>query len=91
MAFEAGRNAEMTDSYEIAVDFMDMTNDGRLWVRADDARPGTKLSAGRHLIVGDDDADPRVARVLTVDLGGNIELEILPGSVESHADLLTPA
>ena len=81
----------MTDSYEIAVDFMDMTNEGRLWVRADDARPGAKPSVGRHVIVGDDDADPRVARVLTIDPDGNIELQVLPGSVASHADLLAPA
>lgn len=81
----------MTDSYEIAVDFMDMTNDRHLWVRASDARPGAELTVGRHVIVGDDDADPKVARIVAVDDGGNVELEILPGSVESHADLLTPA
>lgn len=81
----------MTDSYEVAVDFMDMTNDRRLWARAADARPGVELAVGRHVIVGDDDADPKVARIVAVDADGNVELEILPGSVESHADLLTPA
>lgn len=81
----------MDDAYEIAVDFMDMTNDRRLWARSTDARPGVELCVGRHVIVGDDDADPKVARVVAIDADGNIELEILPGSVESHVDLLTPA
>lgn len=81
----------MPDDYEIAVDFMDMTNDRRLWVRASDSRPGVELSVGRHVVVGDEDADPRVARIVAVDADGNIKLEVLPGSVESHSDLLTSA
>ncbi len=79
------------DDYDIAVDFMDMTNDRRLWVRGCDARPGVELRIGRYVVVGDDDADPRVARILAVDIDGNIELEVLPGSVASHSDLLAPA
>ena len=81
----------MTDHYDIAVDFMDMTNDRRLWARAADARPGVELTVGRHAIVGDDDADPKVARIVTIDADGNVELEVLPGSVDSHLDLLAPA
>jgi hypothetical protein len=81
----------MAASYEVAVDFMDMTNDRHLWARGIDARSGLDLSVGRHVIVGDDDADPKVARIVAVDSDGNMELEVLPGSVESHVDLLTPA
>jgi hypothetical protein len=81
----------MADSYDIAVDFMDMTNDRRLWARAVDARPDVELSIGRHVVVGDEDADPKVARIVAIDTDGNIELEVLPGSVESHANRLTPA
>jgi hypothetical protein len=46
---------------------------------------------GRHAIVGDDDADPKVARIVAIDADGNLELEVLPGSVESHHDLLPQA
>ena len=81
----------MADEYEIAVDFMDMTNDRRLWARPDDAGPGVDCSIGRHVVVGDEDADPRVARIVAVDADGNLELEVLPGTVESHVDLLAPA
>jgi NADPH-dependent ferric siderophore reductase len=76
------------DDYDLAVDFMDMTNDRRLWTRLQDARAGFVPIAGRHVIVGDEDAVPAVARVLFVDAEGHVELEVLPGSVDSHRDLL---
>jgi hypothetical protein len=80
-----------TFHHQINVDFRDMTNDGRLWVRDADARPGVEIAVGRHVVVGDEDADPKVARIVSVDADGNVELEVLLGSVESHADLLTLA
>ncbi len=80
----------MPDDYEIAVDFMDMTNDRHLWARSSDARPGLDLSVGRRVVVGDEDADPKAARIVAVDADGNVELEVLPGSVESHSDLPVP-
>lgn len=81
----------MPDSYEVAVDFMDMTNDRRLWARTDDVRPGLDVYVGRYVVVGDDDADSKVARVVSIDDEGNIRLHVLEGSVESHSDLLAPA
>lgn len=78
----------MADQYDVAVDFMDMTDAHRLSARPVDARPSTDLSVGRHVIVGDEDADPRVARIVAIDDEGNFDLEVLDGSVESHADLL---
>ena len=75
--------------YDVAVDFMDMTDARRLWARPVDARDGLDLSVGRHVIVGDEDADPRVARI--VDDEGKLYLTVLDGSVETHADLLAPA
>lgn len=69
---------------------MDMTDDRRLWTRAGDARSGFVPMAGRHVIVGDDEADSRVARIVAVDVDGNIELEVLRGSVGSHQHLLAP-
>ncbi len=81
----------MKHVYDLAVDFMDMSDDRRLWTRSVDAVSDVKLIPGHHVIVGDDDADARVAKILSTDADGNIELEILQGSVESHHDLLTTA
>jgi len=44
MGMEGG--SAVPDDYEIAVDYMDMTNDRHLWARAADARPGLELSVG---------------------------------------------
>jgi hypothetical protein len=43
------------------------------------------------VVVGGDGADPKVARILSIDAAGIIELEVLPGPVEAHRDLLAPA
>jgi hypothetical protein len=81
----------VADTYDVAVDFMDMTNDLRLWARPADLRPGFEPSVGLHVVVADEDADPRVARVVAIDPKGNLDLQVLPGSVESHRDLLARA
>jgi hypothetical protein len=81
----------MDEAYDIAVDFMDMTDDRHLWVRPVDVRAGIEAAIGRHLVVGDDGADAQVARIVALDPDGNLELEVLHGSVESHAHLLAPA
>ena len=85
------RRADVTPEYDLAVDFMDMTDDRRLWARRSDARNGLRAEVGGYVIVGDEDADPRVARIVDVDSGGNIELEVLAGSVEANLGLVTQA
>lgn len=77
--------------YDLDVDFMDMTNGRRLWARIEDARAGFVPIAGRYVVVGCEDADPAVAHVVSVDAAGNIQLAVLPGSVEAHHHLLNPA
>ena len=77
--------------YDLAVDFMGMTAARRLWTRMTDARDGFVPIAGRHVIVGCDDADPAVAQILSVDAEGRIELEVLRGPVDAHRGLLASA
>jgi hypothetical protein len=81
----------MARGYDIAVDFMDMTNDGRLWTRVKDVRPGFVPIAGEYAIVGCEDADPAVAQIISVDIEGGIQLQVLDGSVEEDRHLLTTA
>ena len=78
------------NEYDLAVDFMDMTKERRLWTRLQDARPGFVPIAGRYAIVGCEDAEPAVARILSVNAEGHIELEVLRGSVDAHRELLAP-
>jgi hypothetical protein len=80
-----------TTNYDIAVDFMDMTNDRRLWTRFADVRSGFVAVAGQYAIVGCDDAEPAVARIISVDIERGITLQVLDGSVEDHRHLLQSA
>ncbi len=73
--------------HDLWVDFQRMEDDGRLLARVSNARPGLTITAGRHLIVGCEDAEPAVAQVLTVSADGSIELQVLPDSVEGHLAL----
>lgn len=82
---------DLDSEVDVVVDFMDLIDDHRLWARPEDVRPGVVVAMGRYVIAGDDDADSRVARVVVMDAEGNVELEILSGSVASHRDLLTTA
>ncbi len=77
--------------FDIWVDFMSMMNDGRVWTRMRDVRPGFVPIAGQYAIVGCEDAFPAVAKIVTVDIEHGIQLEVLDGSVEEHRHLLTTA
>ena len=80
----------MTVPIDLSVDFMDMTDDRHLVTRVVDARPGYVPVVG-YAVVGDDGADPMVARILSIDTDGIIDLQVLPGSVEAHRHVLAPA
>lgn len=81
----------MTEIHDISVDFMDMTDDHRLWARVSDVRAGFEPVVGRHAIVGDEDAVPRVARIEDITDDGLLRLEVLPGPIEAHRDVLARA
>lgn len=81
----------MPEIHDIAVGFMDMTDDRRLWARGADVRVGSEPVLGRYAIVGDDDADPRAARIEGITDEGLLLLEVLPGPIEAHRDALARA
>jgi hypothetical protein len=81
----------LAEIYDIAVDFMDMTDERRLWARAVDVRAGFEPAVGRYAIVGDADADARAARIVSIRDDGLWFLEVLPGALEAHGDLLARA
>ena len=53
-------------------------------------QPRDRVQAGRHLIIGDDDADPAVAQVVEVKDDGTVLLRVLPGHADQHATLVGP-
>ena len=79
------------DDYDLWVDFTGMSDDRRVWTRLADARPRFVPIAGRYAVVGCENAYPAVAKILSVNAQGHIEVEVLPGSVDSHRHLFDPA
>ena len=49
---------------------------------------GVELSAGRFVIVGNEDADPAVAEIVRVEGRGVLLVRVLPGSVGDRLHLL---
>jgi hypothetical protein len=41
-----------------------------------------------HLVVGCEDAQPAVARILAVTADGSVEPQVLPGPIEQNRNLL---
>ena len=76
----------MPDTYDIAIDFMDMTDERRLWPPKETSGPASSPSSAvmSSLATTTTTPTPRVARIVSVDSDGNVELEVLPGAVDAH-------
>jgi len=81
----------VTDIPDVIVDFMDMTDDHRLWTRVCDVCSDFEPAVGRYAIVGDEDADARVARIENITDDGLLRLEVLPGPIEAYRNVLARA
>ncbi len=77
------------DDYDIWVDFMRMRDDGSLRTRVRHARDGFVPIVGSYVVVGSEDAESSVARIIAVDIDGAIDLQVLPGPVDDHLALLS--
>lgn len=75
-------------TWDLWVDYLRTDGDGLTHTSTRNARPGVTLREGSHLIVGNEDADPAVARVVSVDEDGVVLVAVLPGPVEAHRNLL---
>jgi hypothetical protein len=51
-------------------------------------KPGVDLIVGSYLVVGDEDAEPAVAEVVSVDAKGVVLVRVLPGPAEEHLHLV---
>ena len=74
--------------WQLWVDFHRVDRDGLTHAHVDDLAEGVTPSPGAYLIVGDDDADPAVAEVVSIESDGVILLRVLPGHADVHRSLL---
>ena len=75
-------------TWDLWVDYLRTDGEGLTHTTVRNARPGVSLRVGDHVIVGNEDADPAVARVASVDDDGVVLVAVLPGPVEANRSLL---
>ena len=77
-----------TLTWDLWIDFQAEDETGLTPALVDHARPGVTVEAGQHLLVGSDDSELAVARVVSVEPDGVVYTEVLPGPADEHLDLL---
>ena len=75
-------------TWDLWVDFLRTDGEGLTHTSVRNVSPGVTLRVGEHVVVGNEDADPAVARVVSVDDDGVVLVVVLPGPVEDHRALL---
>lgn len=70
---------------EMIIDYMQADIDGVITVET--AELPRDIGVGDHILVGDHDAEPAVARVLDIEPDRTL-IRVLPGSAEDHVDLI---
>ena len=76
-------------SWHLWVDFHRVDADGLTHAHVDDLSVGeVEPHPGDYLVVGDEDADPAVAQVVSVSSDGVVLVRVLPGHADLHRELL---
>lgn len=75
-------------TWDLWVDFLRTDGEGLTHGSLRNARAGLVIEPGEHIVVGNEDADPAVARVVSVGADGVVLVAVLPGPVGDHLDLL---
>ncbi len=52
-----------------------------------DALPGVTLAPGMVVVVGNEEADPAVAEVVSIDARGIVLIRVFPGPADDHLTL----
>lgn len=72
-------------TWDLWVDYHRTDVAGLTHTNVRNARPGVALQQGTLVVVGNEDADPAMAEVVTVEPGGLVLVRVLPGPVEETA------
>jgi hypothetical protein len=76
--------------WELWVDYHRIDADGLTHAHQRNTVAGARIEPGTHVVVGNEDADPAVALVVSVEQNGAVLLRILPGPAEAHLALIQP-
>jgi hypothetical protein len=73
-----------TMNWDLWVDYHRTDGDGLTHSNVVDAEPGVTLRVGDYVVVGNEEADPAVAEVVSIDARGIVLVRVLPGPAEEH-------
>jgi hypothetical protein len=73
--------------WDLWVDYHRTDGAGLTHANARHLPPGRTLTVGEYLVVGNEEADPAVAEVVSVDPDGILLVRVLPGPAEDHLHL----
>jgi hypothetical protein len=75
--------------WDLWIDYHRRDVDGFTHASSKDLAAGVGVTVGTTLTVGNEDADPAVAEVVSIDDEGVMLVRVLPGSLESNRHRLT--
>jgi hypothetical protein len=73
-----------TVSFELWVDYHRTDGQGLTHTHVDDVEAQIELVPGAFVVVGNEEADPAVAEVVSVEPDGLVLVRVLPGAAEEH-------
>ena len=76
-------------TWDLWIDFHTQDVDGLTSTLVEYARPGVAVEAGTYLLVGSDDSELAVARIVSVEPNGLVYTRVLPGPASEHLHLLS--
>lgn len=74
--------------WDLWVDYHRTDGAGLTHTSLRNAEPGITVEVGHFLVVGNEEAEPAVAEVVSVDDRGVVLVRVLPGPAEDHLHLL---
>jgi len=77
-------------TWDLWVDYHRTDGAGLSHTHVRNVEPGVALDPGKYLVVGNEEADPAVAEVVSVAANGVVLVRVLPGSAEQHLHLVHP-
>lgn len=74
--------------WDLWVDFMRTDGEGLTHASTRNVRRGVVLNVGDHVVVGNEEADAAVARVVSIGDDGIVLVAVLPGPVDAYESIL---
>ena len=82
------KSKDGTLTWDLWIDFQAQDEDGLTPALVEHARPDVSVEAGRYLLVGSDDSELAVARIISVEPDGVVQTRVLPGPASEHLHLV---